>query len=47
MTNDIQNAIIWLERLAQEGGKGVVNNVDARALRRVAKMLRDLTKKEG
>jgi len=29
----------WLRQLAAKGGKGVVNNIDARSLMRVAELL--------
>lgn len=32
----------WLRQLATAGGKGVVNNVDARALGRIADRLENL-----
>lgn len=32
----VDRLVKWLKGMAQEGGKGVVNNIDARALGRVA-----------
>ena len=39
MTNNVK----WLRELAEKGGKGVVDNIDARALGRVADELEYLT----
>lgn len=36
------NSIEWLRSLAEKGGKGVVNNVDARALGRAADEIEEL-----
>lgn len=36
--------IEWLRGLAEEGGKGVVNNIDARSLGRIARDLEQMEK---
>ena len=36
MTDELPVLVTWLESLAAQGGKGTVNNIDARALGRVA-----------
>lgn len=36
---DIEALVIWLRTLKEKGGKGVVGNIDARALGRVADAL--------
>lgn len=36
------NFVPWLRRLAEDGGKGVVNNIDARCLGRIADELERL-----
>lgn len=40
----IAQTVMWLRSLARKGGKGVVNNIDARCLGRVADTLEDLVK---
>ena len=41
-----QQTIDWLRGLAEKGGKGVVNNIDARCLGRIADELERLTAQE-
>ena len=42
-----QQTIDWLRGLAEKGGKGVVNNIDARSLGRIADELERLTAREN
>ena len=41
-----QQTIDWLRGLAEKGGRGVVNNIDARCLGRIADELERLTVQE-
>ena len=34
--SDFTSTIEWFRRMAEQGGKGVVNNIDARSLGRIA-----------
>lgn len=42
-----QQTIDWLRGLAEKGGKGVVNNIDARCLGRIAERIKYLTATEA
>ena len=42
--SQLQQTIDWLTNLAQRGGKGTVDNIDARCLGRIAKRLDKMRK---